>query len=118
MSTEPPVEINPPPDVDQVAEAVAINEVPDNMPDNITIPHGPAQWAALAVLIAGIIGAIGVGVVTVAGALPGGVSNGVGAALTGIGAALAAVSLGIYAAVRAFNGKLHEMKAERLKGDQ
>jgi hypothetical protein len=75
--------------------------------ENIKIPHGPAQLAALALFLASFLAALATGITTFVGALPAGVNPNIGAWGTAISGGLSAISLGIYVMARSLNAKLH-----------
>jgi hypothetical protein len=81
--------------------------VPPAPVPKITIPHGPAQYAALALFIASFLAALATGITTFVGALPAGVSPNIGTWGTAIAGFLSALSLGIYGALRYLNALLH-----------
>jgi hypothetical protein len=100
-TTDAPYPSAPPP-----AEQGEVAAPPTPVP-KITIPHGPAQYAALAFFLASFLAALATGITTFVGALPAGVSPNIGAWGTAISGVLSAVALGIYVVARWLNAQLH-----------
>jgi hypothetical protein len=82
---------------------------------DITIPHGPAQYVALVLTIAAVLGGLATALTTLAGALPSDVPANVGAGITAAAGVVSAISAAIYAFIRYLNGKLHIANSESVK---